>query len=368
MATSTRGTPASLIVPRRDGRHPARIAVTALVGVGVSVLAGCGPTGPAVAPPSAGSARPAVAPSFAASDGPAVAAPSARSAGAAATALAATLPLVRPTSRRPCVGAAVPKRYAHVIWIVMENKAIGSALSRSAPTTRAYGAACGIATAYHGVTHPSLPNYLAMTSGSTHGVTDDANPSAHRIAGRSIFSQATAARLGWATYAESMPTVCRPTSSGRYAVRHNPAVYYTPLASVCRHADVAMGTPTGGPLLRALRTGHLPGFTLMVPDLCSDTHDCSVAIGDRWLARWLAVILSSRLYAAGRTAVFVTWDEDDNSHANRVLLLMIAPSVRPHTVVRATYNHLNLLRTTEDMLGLPALVPRAASLRRPARI
>ena len=286
----------------------------------------------------------------------------------AATQRAATLPAVAATAARPCLGTAAPRRYAHVIWIVMENKSYASALGASAPATRALAARCGIASGYHGVTHPSLPNYLAMTSGSTHGVRNDANPSAHRIAGSSIFSQVAAARLRWATYAESMPTLCRRTSSGRYAVRHNPAAYYTALARTCARSDVAMGTTTRGPLLTAIRTGRLPAFTLMVPNLCSDTHDCSVATGDRWLARWLAVILSSRTYAAGRTAVFITWDEDDNSHANRVALLMVAPSVRPHTVVRGTYNHVNLLRTTEDMLGLPALVRRAASLRRPAHL
>jgi phospholipase C len=214
------------------------------------------------------------------------------------------------------------------------------------------------------VTHPSLPNYLAMTSGSTHGVRNDANPSAHRIPGSSIFSQVAAARLRWATYAESMPSVCRRTDSGRYAVRHNPAAYYSSLGRTCAASDVAMGTTTRGPLLTAVRTGRLAAFSLLVPNLCNDTHDCPVATGDRWLARWLAVILSSKTYAAGRTAVFVTWDEDDNSHANRVALLIVAPSVRPHTVLRSTYTHLNLLRTTEHMLGLPALVPRAASLRR----
>jgi len=294
--------------------------------------------------------------------------PAAASVASVPTQRATVLPTVVASAARPCLGTAAPRRYAHVIWIVMENKAYGSALGSSAPATRALASRCAIATAYHGVAHPSLPNYLAMTSGSTHGVRNDANPSAHRITGGSIFSQVAAARLRWMTYAESLPTLCRRTSSGRYAVRHNPAAYYTALARTCARNDVAMGTTTRGPLLTAIRAGRLPAFTLMIPNLCSDTHDCSVATGDRWLARWLAVILSSRTYAAGRTAVFITWDEDDNSHANRVALLMVAPSVRPHTVVRSTYNHVNLLRTTEDMLGLPALVRRAASLRRPAHL
>jgi phosphatidylinositol-3-phosphatase len=273
------------------------------------------------------------------------------------------------TSRRPCLGTTPPAHYDHVIWIVMENKAASAVRGTVAPATTSIAARCGATADYHAVTHPSLPNYIALTSGTTHGITDDAAPSKHRIGGSSIFSLVAASHRRWATYAESMPIACARTSSGRYAVRHNPATYYTTLARTCAANDVPMGTPTSGRLATALRTNTLPAFTLMIPNLCNDTHDCSVATGDRWLGRWLTAITSSPTYAAGRTAVFVTWDEDDDTRVNRVLLVVIAPSVRAGTVIRGRYNHLNLLRTTEDMLGLPAvLAPRSASLRRLAHL
>jgi hypothetical protein len=269
------------------------------------------------------------------------------------------------TSRRPCLGTTPPARYDHVIWIVMENKAARSVRGAAAPAATSIAARCGATADYHAVTHPSLPNYIALTSGTTHGITDDAAPSKHRIGGSSIFSLVAASHRRWATYAESMPTACGRTSSGRYAVRHNPATYYTALASTCAASDLPMGTPTSGRLATALRSGALPAFTLMIPNLCNDTHDCSVTTGDRWLGRWLTAITSSPTYAAGRTAVFITWDEDDDTRVNRVLLVAIAPSVRPGTVIRGRYDHLSLLRTTEDLLGLPAvLAHRSASLRR----
>ena len=218
------------------------------------------------------------------------------------------------------------------------------------------------------MTHPSLPNYLALTSGSTHGITDDQPPARHRVAGPSIFSQVSAAHGTWATYAESMSGRCARVSTTLYAVKHNPAAYYTSLASTCSSADLPLGTPTSGPLIQALRTNRLPTFALIVPNMCHDTHDCSVSTGDAWLGTWLPRILSSSAYQAGRTAVFITWDEDDESHGNQVMLLEVAPSVPPGWTLTGRVTHLNLLRTTEDMLGLAALVPSAASMRSAGRL
>jgi phosphatidylinositol-3-phosphatase len=267
--------------------------------------------------------------------------------------------------QHPCVGAPVPARYDHVIWIVMENKPAGAATgSAASPRLTSAAARCGQVSDYRAISHPSLPNYLAMTSGSTHGVTDDAGPSAHPIAGSSIFSEVAGAGGSWATFAESMPGDCVRYAASPYAVKHNPAVYYTALGGVCSSRDVPLGTTVSGPLASALGSGHLPTFSFVVPNLCNDTHDCPVSTGDQWLAQWLAAITSSAVYAAGRTAVFVTWDEDDSGHGNAVDLVVLAPSVRPGTRAPGTFTHLSLLRTTELMLGVGAtLVPAAASMR-----
>jgi phosphatidylinositol-3-phosphatase len=269
------------------------------------------------------------------------------------------------SSAHPCIGAPAPARYDHVIWIVMENKPAGAALGAAgSPRLTALASRCARAATYHAISHPSLPNYLAMTSGSTHGVADDAGPSAHPIGGGSLFAEVAAAGGTWATYAESMPGRCVSYPASPYAVKHNPAVYYTALGSTCPSNDVALGTTTSGPLASGLRSGALPTFSFVVPNLCNDTHDCSVATGDQWLGRWLAAITSSPVYARGRTAVFLTWDEDDTSHGNAVDLVVIAPSVRPGSVARGAFSHLSLLRTTEVMLAVrESLVPTAPSMR-----
>jgi hypothetical protein len=259
-------------------------------------------------------------------------------------------------------GAKAPARYAHVIWIVMENKGNGAILgSRNAPFLNGVRAACGVATDYHAVMHPSLPNYIAMTSGGTQGVTGDGPPSDHPLRARSIFEQARS----WKTYAESMPRPCLRTDSYPYAVRHNPATYYLRLRRTLCARDVPLGTIASGALRRDLARNTLPRFSFIVPNLCNDQHDCGVRAGDDWLARIVPFLVRSRAYRAGRTAIFITWDESDGG-VNRVPLFAIAPAIHRGKVVARRLSHYALLRGTEGMLGLHYLgqAARAGKLRR----
>jgi len=241
-----------------------------------------------------------------------------------------------------------PSHYSHVVWIVMENKSLGDVIgSKQAPYANALAAACGVATQFSAETHPSLPNYIAMTSGSTQGIADDLDPAFHKLAGPSIFSQLG---TGWRALEESMPSACDRANSGRYAARHNPAAYYTSLAPLCARQDVPLADP---PDLSAR-------FTFVTPDLCHDTHDCSVAAGDRWLAGFVPAVLETSEYAGGRTALFITWDEDDGSSSNRIPTLVIAPHTRPGARSAEPFTHYSLLRTTEELLGLPVSLGAAA--------
>jgi phosphatidylinositol-3-phosphatase len=238
-----------------------------------------------------------------------------------------------------------PARYDHVVWIVMENRSYSDAIG--APYIHGLATACGLATNFHAEAHPSLPNYVAMTSGSTQGIHDDAGPAQHPLTAPSIFSQLGG---GWRALEDAMPSPCLRADSGRYAVRHNPAAYFANVASSCDAQDVRLGA---APDLSAR-------FTFVTPDLCHDMHDCSTVAGDKWLAGFVPQILRSSEYAAGRTAVFLTWDEDDGSASNHILTVVIAPHVRPGTRSAAAFDHYSLLRTSEDLLGLPAKLGAAA--------
>jgi phospholipase C len=238
----------------------------------------------------------------------------------------------------------------------MENKPYDSVIgSPSAPFETALAAACGVATNYHAVTHPSLPNYIAATSGSTQGVADNDPPSVHQLAGSNIFSQVTGAGKTWRAYAESAPGSCPLVDAAPYAVKHVPAAYYTNLRGDCASSIVPMGTTTAGSLLDDLNGPSFPSFAFVTPNLCNDTHDCPVSVGDAWLQAWFAKIVASPTYRSGRTIVFLTWDEDDDSASNRVPLIVVSPSTPPGTKVGAIYDHYSLLRTTEQLLGLTYL-------------
>ncbi len=247
-----------------------------------------------------------------------------------------------------CGFAPAGTHYVHVVWIWMENKPYRSVIgSSSAPYENSLAKQCGLASNYFAITHPSLPNYLAATGGSTFGVTDDNEPAAHPIAAPSLFSQLTAAGLSWRSYDESMPANCALTSKDPYAVKHNPAAYYTSIRMTCATSDI----PLEGNLTHDIAAGALPSFSFITPNMCDDTHNCSVATGDKWLSTWIGAITAGPNYRSGDTLIVLTWDEGTGS-SNLIPTIVIAPSVKPATVANARLDHYGLLRGTEDLLGL----------------
>jgi phosphatidylinositol-3-phosphatase len=244
-------------------------------------------------------------------------------------------------------GAAPPPvpAFGHVIVVVLENKARSQVLgNRHAPAFNAFARGGAVLSGYRGVTHPSLPNYLALVSGSTHGIVRDCT--ACRVAGPSLADTLEARGRTWRTYAESLP---RPgwtgAFRGRYAKKHVPFLYFRRV--LARPARVRRVVP----LRRLSRDlgGRLPDFALVVPDLCHDMHDCGVLTGDRWLRRFLPPLLK-----LADTAVFVVFDESDTA-VRGVPALALGPLVRPGSRFRPAMTHYGLLRTIEDGFGLPRL-------------
>jgi phospholipase C len=241
----------------------------------------------------------------------------------------------------------------------MENHTAQSVLgSSSAPFERDLAALCGSAANYRAVGSPSLPNYLAATSGSTHGVHDDAAPGSHLLTDDNLFRQVRAAGGTARSYEEAMPANCATGGSGRYAVKHNPQAYYRgdDDRAACEHDNVPLGSLDSGALAQDLAGNQLPTFSFVTPDLCNDTHDCNVDVGDEWLRNWVGLLLASVPYRAGRTAVFVVWDEP-----TPMPLLVIAPSVPRGSTAAPAFDHYSLLQTAEDMLGLPLLEAAATA-------
>jgi phospholipase C len=247
----------------------------------------------------------------------------------------------------------------------MENHSYGSVIgSPSAPYENQLAGSCGLATNYHNVTHPSLPNYIAATSGLSGAAlspfASDCNPGGSCSAGpavASIFSQAPT----WKAYEESMPAPCTRGGYGEYAVRHNPPPYYQGLSGSCPAGDVPFTQFAGD-----VASGSLPAFSLVTPNLIDDTHDGSVADGDRFLRSTVGMIVSSASYRAGSVALFVVWDEGEGGSTSNcatnltdvgchVPAIVVSPSTTPGTRDASLFNHYSLLRTAEDLLGLAHL-------------
>jgi phosphatidylinositol-3-phosphatase len=265
---------------------------------------------------------------------------------------------VRARATAPCHGTRAPKRYRHVVWIWFENHGIDKVIgARQAPYFTSIARSCGLATHYSAITHPSLPNYIAATSGGTQGIHGDGPPSKNATRARSIFELARS----WKAYEESMPRPCHLRNGGSgYAVRHDPSAYYLRLRPALCRRDVALGSPRAGALASDLRRDRLPAFSFITPNTCNDMHDCGVSTGDAWLRRWLPVLLASRAYRSGTTAIFVTFDESERGGSNHVAMIAIAPSVRRGSRTAVPAGHYALLRTTESMLGLRPLLGNAA--------
>jgi hypothetical protein len=262
------------------------------------------------------------------------------------TALAALVVLVPGGS----AGSRAVPAFKHVIVIVFENKE-RSAVVGSAPTFDALGSKYARLAGYRGVTHPSLPNYLALVSGSTQGITSDCTDC--RVSAPSLADSLERAKKTWKTYAEGLPSPgWTGPSSGRYAKKHNPFLYFNPvLANAARRNRVV----PFGQVWRDLSHRKLPDFALLVPDMCNSTHDCPVQTGDAWLARVTKMLLGSPQLT--NSVIFVIFDEGSTNvgGGGETAALALGPTVRPGSKYAPVLNHYGLLRTVEDAWGLRRL-------------
>lgn len=244
---------------------------------------------------------------------------------------------------------AAPPAPRHVFVIVMENKSPQEALT--GPFTASLAARYREAVNYRAVARPSVPNYLALTSGQTWGVADDGY---HVLPRSDLGDQLTAAGVSWRAYMEGLASRDCLDSPLPYDPGHNPFAFYggrcpanvVPLTSLA--ADLA---------------GPAPRFAWITPDRCHDTHDCPVPAGDDWLRQTVTLIMRSKAW--GDDAILlITWDEDDGSAGNRVLTLVVGRWLS-HRVSHQPYTHYSLLATIEDLLGVGRLGQAAGA--RPMR-
>lgn len=209
------------------------------------------------------------------------------------------------------------------------------------------------AVAWYGSGHPSLPNYLAVTSGSTQGCSSDS--CAPGIAASDLGGRLSAAGIPWDAYMESMPSACfSGGSSGSYARKHNPFAYYTDNASRCHDFPY----PGVGGLLATLDSRTPPDFVWITPNLTDDMHDGTVTQGDNWLKANLAPVLSSPWFTGFNSTVIVTMDENDHQSTpagGQVPMVVISSRARGVGAITSHGNHYGTLRSIEEVFGLTLL-------------
>lgn len=241
----------------------------------------------------------------------------------------------------PVTGAlSLAVRPDHVVVVMMENHSSSDVIGSSAAPYLNSLAGQGASFSHSfAITHPSEPNYVALFSGSTQGVTNDSCP--HTFSAANLGRELIAAGDTFAGYSDSMPsngyTGC---SSGDYARKHNPWSNFSNVPSTSN--------------LTYTEFPHdytkLPTVSFVIPNLQHDMHDGTVQQGDTWLhdnldsyAQWAKT---------HNSLLVVTWDEDDNSADNQIPTIFVGAGITPGTYSE-TINHYSVLRTLEDLYHLP---------------
>jgi PKD repeat protein len=235
-------------------------------------------------------------------------------------------------------GGAVP-RPDHVVIVVEENHSDQSIIGNpDAPYINSLAGSGANMTSFFAETHPSEPNYLAMYSGDTQGVTDDSCP--HTFDAPNLGGELLDAGVGFVGYSEDLPSVgYTGCNSGSYARKHNPWVNFTDVPSSANQPFSAFPS----------NYANLPQVSFVVPNLDNDMHDGTIAQGDGWLRDNLGGYVA---WARTHNSVLVlTFDEDDHSQNNRIPTIVVGQPVAAGSYGE-TLNHYNLLRTVEDAYGI----------------
>jgi len=230
--------------------------------------------------------------------------------------LAVGTALATPASAQEATPTAPgPGRPDHVVIVMLENKDEGDVL-REGPYLASLASVGASLTDMHGEAHPSEPNYLALFSGDTHGVDDDSCPLA--FDGPNLASELVAAGRTFAGYSEDLPrTGYTGCEAGGYARKHSPWTNF-------RTAPAAANQP-----LAAMPADYtrLPTVSFVVPNLCHDMHDCSIAEGDNWLREHLDGY--ARWARTHESLLIVSFDESESQDDvdNHIATLAVGPRV-----------------------------------------
>jgi acid phosphatase len=261
----------------------------------------------------------------------------------AAVLAAGLLSLIAVAGPQESAHAATLPSPDHVVVVVLENHSYSQLIgSTDAPYINYLAGGGADFTNFSAETHPSEPNYFALFSGSTQGVTDDTCPPAGAPYHTANLGKEIAdVGRSWGSYNEGLPsgnpTVCTKSST-KYARKHNPWFSFSNVPTSTAHTFAQWPTDFAS----------LPTVSFVIPNLCDDMHSCSVRVGDTWLRTRLGSYVTWA--STHNSLLIITTDEDDNNGGNQIPTIFYGSHVKAGRYPTA-YNHYNVLRTIEDMYG-----------------
>jgi len=251
--------------------------------------------------------------------------------------------------------------FEHIVLILFENKEFGSVIGNSRmPNYNKLAREYTLLTQYYAVTHPSLPNYIALMGGDTFGI--DRNCKDCFINEPSLPDLVETSGRTWKTYQEDMPSPCFLGDQGDYVQKHNPFVYFDPIrldTTRCERSVVALSA-----LQTDIEADSLPNFLFIKPNLCNDSHDCSLDISDAWLTNLLNQLVPALDATSESYAIFMLFEEGQGDHSccglpeeagGRVPHVIYSPLAKNGFEDDTQYTHYSLLKTISEAWGLPYL-------------
>lgn len=248
-----------------------------------------------------------------------------------------------------------PKVDGTVFTIVFENRDQGQILQPQVPTFFELANEYATADAYITDIHPSLPNYIVMTSGSTQGIDDSEAPAKNATDDpNNLADQLDAAGIKWRAYMEDMGTPCRMTSAGRYVVNHNPFVYYRTFTrdrARCEERVVDFAQHFEADLAKGEHR-----YMWITPNQCNNMHDCDPSVADAWLKKTVGEIMESPGYRNGG-AIFILFDEGYvrvlGAEANLATIVVSDRLAGRPIATDTRFDHRSYLATIQDIFAMP---------------
>jgi phosphatidylinositol-3-phosphatase len=259
---------------------------------------------------------------------------------AAATFLLLGAGLTAAAAPQAQAATSVP-RFDHVVLVMFENKASSQITSSSAPYFGSLASQGASFSQSYAITHPSQPNYIALLSGSTQGVTSDSCPKT--FSAENLAHQVTAAGLTFKGYSESMPSAgYTGCSSGTYMRKHNSWVDFSNNSSAVNLTYASFPSDYT----------QLPTVSFVTPNMCNDMHDCSIGTGNSWLQSHLDSY--AQWAKTHNSLLIVTFDEDNSLSLNHIYTSFVGAHVKAGTYSEKI-THYTVLRTIESAYGLSAI-------------